>query len=347
MMRYGVGVIGAGPGASALHLPTLARFEDRFPVVHVADGGSGRAEGLAQRTGASWSRGEQEVLADPRVEIVAICSPPEHHARQILASVAAGKRAILCEKPLALTQADADAVIEACRTSRTALVVGTNHLFDPAWGRARHHITKEGVPVRSVSITASLPPNGRYHNVVTETPTGTAPGRPAPDWSDPDFAAAVVRQLVLGLGIHDLPLLRDLAPGLDRVVFSRPVEPIGYCIGLVAAGVFIRLTAVMVPAGADALWRVAVSTSRDLIDIEFPPPFVHDGSARARVRHADGRVSEYPAVADDGYVAEWQAMASLLDGVEVVEYEEILADAHSAIDLADAVGEAVRAGMAR
>ncbi len=38
-MAYGVGIIGAGPGVAALHLPTLARLEGEFRVVHVADGG--------------------------------------------------------------------------------------------------------------------------------------------------------------------------------------------------------------------------------------------------------------------------------------------------------------------
>lgn len=346
-MPYRVGVIGAGPGVSALHLPTLDRLPELFRVVHIADGGSGRAEALARRTGARWSTGIDELLADAEVDVVAICSPPEHHAAQVLAAVAAGARAIVCEKPLALTREDADAVIDVCREARVALVVGTNHLFDPAWGRARHHIAAEQSPVRAVSITVSLPPNGRYHDVVTESLPGAAPVRPAPDWNDPGFSARVVRQLVLGLGIHDLPLLRDLAPRLDRVVFARPLAPIGYCLGFLAGDVLIRLTAVMLPSGADALWRFAVSTARDLVDIEFPPAFVHDGSARARVRHVDGRVSEYAPLPDDGYLAEWRAVAALAEGVEAVEYDELLADAHYAIDLADAAHVAVLEGMTR
>ena len=346
-MAHGVGVIGAGPGVSALHLPTLDRLPDLFRIVHIADGGSGRAEALAGRSGARWSSGIAELLGDPEVDIVAICSPPEHHAAQILAAVAAGARTILCEKPIALTPEDAEAVIDACRHSSVALVVGTNHLFDPAWGRARHHVAAEQAPVRAVSVTVSLPPNGRYHDVVTESLPGAAPARPAPDWTDSGFAAAVVRQLILGLGVHDLPLLRDLAPRLDRVVFARPIAPIGYCIGFIAGDVLVRLTAVMLPSGAEALWRFAVSTGRDLVDVEFPPAFVHDGSARARVRHVDGRVSEYPPQSDDGYLAEWRVVAALAGGTEAVEYDEILADARYAIELADAAAAAVSEGMAR
>ncbi|WP_194421257.1 Gfo/Idh/MocA family protein [Microbacterium abyssi] len=343
-MPSGVGVIGAGPGASALHLATLARLSDRFTVVHVSDGGGGRAEELAARLGATASTGTDELLADPRVEVVAICSPPDAHASQILAAVAAGKHAILCEKPIATSPDDAARVIDACRNAGIALVVGTNHLFDPAWGRAQHHLTAGGAPVRAISITVALPPNERYHDAVSELPPAAAPARGAPDWGDPSVAAAVLRQLTLGLAIHDLPLVRDLARRLDRVVFARPVSPIGYVIGFLAEDIAVRLTAVMVPGGADALWRIGIVTSRDLIDIEFPPAFVHVGSAAVRVRTPDGRRTSFPLTADDGYVAEWRALASILDGDAVVEYDEILADAGFAFDLADAVEAAVRAG---
>ncbi|GEK87405.1 Gfo/Idh/MocA family protein [Microbacterium aerolatum] len=342
-MPAGVGVIGAGPGAAALHLPTLARLSDRFAVVHISDAGSGRAEDLAAHFGATASTGTDELLADPRVEVVAICSPPDAHASQILAAVAAGKRAILCEKPLALSHDDAARIIDACRDAGVALVVGTNHLFDPAWGRAQHHIAAAGAPVRAISITVALPPNGRYHDAVTEMPATAGQARGVPDWSSPAVAAAVLRQLTLGLAIHDLPLVRDLAQRLDRVVFARPVSPIGYVVGFIAGDVAVRLTAVMTPGGADALWRIGIATSRDLVDIEFPPAFVHDGSAAVHVRTPDGRRASFPLSADDGYVAEWRALSSILEGEEVVEYDEILADAGFAIELADAVAAAVHA----
>ena len=139
-MRHGVGIVGSGPGVAALHLPTLARLSDDFDVVHISDAGSGRAALLADRVGARSSSGIDSLLADERVSVVVLCSPPAEHAGQILAAVAAGKPAILVEKPLATTETDAEAVIEACRTAGTALLVGTNHLYDPAWGRAKPHL---------------------------------------------------------------------------------------------------------------------------------------------------------------------------------------------------------------
>ena len=343
-MTHGVGVIGAGPGVSALHLPTLARFES-FPVVHVSDGGSGRAAHWAQRTGARASTDVDDLLADPAVDVAAVCSPPHQHAAHVLAAVEAGKRAVLCEKPLALTVEDAERVIEACRGAGTALIVGTNHLFDPAWTRAKHHLMASGSQVQSVTVTASLAPNDRYHAAVTEYAEAATPSpRPTPDWSDPEVASSVVRQLTLGLLVHDLPIVRDLAPDFERIVYAHPVPPIGCAVGFIASGILVNLTAVMLPGGADSQWRLTIGTSVDRVDVDFPPPFVHRGSAAVRVRGADGRETAYARSDDDGYLAEWGAMLALLDGDDVVEYGELLEDARYAITVADAAAAAVRGG---
>lgn len=342
---HGVGLIGAGPGSSALHAPTLARAGG-FRLVHVSDSGGGRAAALAAPFGARSSSGVEDLLADPDVDVVAICSPPEQHADHVRAAVAARKRGILCEKPLALTAGDARDVIARCRKAGTALVVGTNHLFDPAWARATHHLVSGGGRIRSVSITAALPPNERYHRLVSE-PAGAPSGPPLlPDLGDAAVAAAVVRRLVSGLAVHDLPSLRDLAPRVDAVVHAAPVPPLGYSIGLRAGDVAVQLVATMRPAGADALWRLTLSTATDTVEVSFEPSFVHSGSATVRVRAADGTETVYPRLAEDGYVTEWRALAAALDG-DPVEYDELLADALYAIDLTDAVSAAVRqAGVA-
>lgn len=341
-MPYGVGVIGAGPGVAALHLPTLARLAEDFQVVHISDAGSGRAASLAARVGARWSTGEQELLADPEVDVVAICSPPTAHSRQIVAAVGAGKRAIFCEKPIGITVAEAEDAVEACRLAAVPLIVGTNHYFDPAWGRAKHHLTASGGPVVSISVTLSLPPNTRYHDVVTEL-HASAGRRPRPDLTNRDVASGVVRQLLTGLAIHDLPLVRDLAPRFERVVFARAVAPIGYAVGFIASGIPVQLTTVMLPDGADSLWRVTVTTTRDRLEVTFPPAFVHAGSARVRVRSADGRETTYAQDARDGYVAEWRALAELVEHEMPVEYDELLDDMRYALRLAEDAADLVEA----
>lgn len=346
-MRYGVGVIGAGPGSASLHVPTLARVAE-FSLRHVSDGGSGRARAIAESRGACYSVGIEEILAAPDVDVVVISSPPHLHARHVLAAIAAGKRAILCEKPLAVSAEQAHEVIEAARVAGVPLVVATNHFFDPAWVRAEHHLIAGEDRVRSVSIAVSLPPNGRYHDLVSErAATDASTRREPPDLNNPDLAADLVRQLILGLAVHDLPSLRDLAPRIDRLLFARPLLPIGVAFGYVAGDTLIQFAAAMQQGGADTLWRMTITTAVDVIEVEFPPPFVHAGGAVITVRDPDGRVIRYPRVEEDGYVAEWKALAAALEGSVPVEYDELLADALYAVELADAAAEFVRSGGIR
>ncbi|WP_322410259.1 Gfo/Idh/MocA family oxidoreductase [Microbacterium invictum] len=339
----GVGLIGAGPGGWALHAPTLARLDDEFRLVHVADGGSGRAAEIAARTGARSSTGLDDLLADPAVDVVAICSPPEVHAAQVLAAVEAGIRVILCEKPLATTVADAERVVERCREADVALLVGTHHLFDPAWGRTTHHLTALSGQVRSVTVTLALPPNDRYHHAVSDAALSPTPPRPRPDLSNAEVAAGVARALVSGLVVHDLPLIRDLARGIPHLTYATLLKPIGVALGWTAGDVTVRSSAVMLPKGADALWRLTVQTDSDRIDIAFPPAFVHAGSATVTVRSADGTRTQYAPDPDDGYLLQWRTLAALARGDEAVEYDEIHADARYAIELADAAAAAIGA----
>lgn len=346
-MPLNVGILGAGPGVAALHLPVLGRLTDLYAVVHVADAGSGRARDLAARLDARWSAGEGELLADPRVEAVAVCSPPSEHARQILAAVAAGKRAIFCEKPLATSREAAAEVIAACRAAGTVLLVGTNHLFDAAWGRAKHHLVALEGRVQAISVTLALPPNGRYHRLVSDGgPFQAARRGGRPNLEDPSVASDVLRQLLTGLAIHDLPAVRDIAPGIDEVAYARVVPPIGYLVGYRAGGVLVQLALTMLPEGADALWRMGITTSHDRIEVNFPPAFVHAGSAATRVRSVDGQWTEYRRDPEDGYVAEWRLFGSMVEGAAPVEYDELLADAHYAIDLADAAAAKLIEGAA-
>ena len=63
------------------------------------------------------------MLRDERIQAVVLATPHSLHVRQILAAAAAGK-AVFCEKPLALTAADAERAVEACRRANVTLGLG-------------------------------------------------------------------------------------------------------------------------------------------------------------------------------------------------------------------------------
>jgi predicted dehydrogenase len=77
----GVGFVGGGPVTQAIHLPTLARLTDLFTVAHVTDITGEIATSVAARVGARASTSIEEMLDDPRVDVVAVCSPHQFHAR--------------------------------------------------------------------------------------------------------------------------------------------------------------------------------------------------------------------------------------------------------------------------
>lgn len=94
----GVGFLGAGPVVQAIHLPSLARLPATFAVRHVMDVDARIAATVAARAGARHSTSTDELLADPQVEVVAICSPHQFHAEQVIAACRAGAKVVFCER---------------------------------------------------------------------------------------------------------------------------------------------------------------------------------------------------------------------------------------------------------
>ena len=119
-----VGLIGAG-WIGSFHAETLAHRLPETRLVAVAD----PVAGAAERLGAAKSYQDPlELIADPSVEAVAICSPAATHADLVVAAAEAGKH-VFCEKPMALTLADADRAVEAAQSAGVALQVGFNRRF--------------------------------------------------------------------------------------------------------------------------------------------------------------------------------------------------------------------------
>ena len=118
------GLIGAG-WIGRFHAETLSSRLPNTRLVAVADPVPGAAERLSP--GRAYLD-PHELIADPDVEAVAICSPAASHADLVVAAARAGKY-VFCEKPMALTLDDADRAIDAARYAGVALQVGFNRRF--------------------------------------------------------------------------------------------------------------------------------------------------------------------------------------------------------------------------
>ncbi|MEA2513323.1 MAG: myo-inositol 2-dehydrogenase / D-chiro-inositol 1-dehydrogenase [Thermomicrobiales bacterium] len=140
-----VGVIGAGTIALSAHLPAIARLKGRVELVAIADVRAEVAERAAARYGAEAAYGDYRQLLDRTdIDLVDICTPEFLHAEQTIAAAAAGKH-VLCEKPMAATVAEADAMLDACRRAGVRLMIAHSRRFTPRYQRIRTAIDRGDV----------------------------------------------------------------------------------------------------------------------------------------------------------------------------------------------------------
>lgn len=131
-------------------------------VVAVMSANAERAQAFAAAHGIARSGVDlARFVADPEIDAVYISTTNELHRDQLLAAARAGKH-VLCEKPLALTLADARAMVALC--AERGVVMGTNHhLRNAATHRAMRAAIKEGRIGRPlfarVFHAVYLPPN--------------------------------------------------------------------------------------------------------------------------------------------------------------------------------------------
>ena len=123
--RLRLGFIGCGHATSELHLPAL-RHVPEVEVLALADVDDQRLQAAGDRFRVSARyRNSADLLDDPRIEAVAVCVPPQQHVDLALAVLDAGKH-LFVEKPLALSLADCDRLIERASQSRCKSQVGFN-----------------------------------------------------------------------------------------------------------------------------------------------------------------------------------------------------------------------------
>ena len=108
---------------------------NRLPVNGVLRGVAGNIKKTDDiRLGASVKvyRQFEELLADPNVDIVDICTPTALHPEQAIAALKAGKH-VLCEKPVAQNSAEARKVLKAAAASKKFLMPAMCMRFWPGW----------------------------------------------------------------------------------------------------------------------------------------------------------------------------------------------------------------------
>ncbi len=144
--QLGIVVVGGagGVGRSA-HIPAILRSR-LVRLVGVVDTDADRLSVVGRETNCWTSTDLAEALARDDVDIVDICSPDYAHAAQAIAAAQAGKH-VLCEKPLALSLDEAEAVREAVRAAGVKFMVAQSMRFHPRWRALKRLVDGIGRPV--------------------------------------------------------------------------------------------------------------------------------------------------------------------------------------------------------
>jgi len=134
MNKKPIGVMIAGAGAiAAVHADAYLQFEDRCSIVAVCDVFEDKAKELVAAKGlrAKTFSDYREALKLPEVDAVSICLPPSLHAEVAVAALSSGKH-VLCEKPMAGSLEECDAMVKAADISgKTLSVVAQNRFKTP------------------------------------------------------------------------------------------------------------------------------------------------------------------------------------------------------------------------
>jgi predicted dehydrogenase len=183
-------------------------------------------------------------LADPRVQAVVLATPHSLHPGQVVAAAQAGKP-VFCEKPLALTRAEALRAVRACAAAGVTLGLGTNKRFWPSMRELRRMVA-------SGALGRTLYIEGNSSNANS--------GQFFAPWRDLDAEAPGGG--MTGPGLHMLDALVSLGGPLRRVtarlVTHKPApDPLDAVSVLVdfASGISGSLAAVR---ATPFYWRVHV-----------------------------------------------------------------------------------------
>jgi myo-inositol 2-dehydrogenase/D-chiro-inositol 1-dehydrogenase len=157
-----IGVIGAGR-IGRMHAELIAGRVPGAALAGVHDVRPDAAAELAALLAVPSAASVDELLEDPAVDAVAICSSTETHADFIVAAARAGK-AIFCEKPVSHDLAEVDRALAVVEEAGTPFQIGFNRRFDPGHQSVRDAVADGSIGephlVRISSRDPELPPPG-------------------------------------------------------------------------------------------------------------------------------------------------------------------------------------------
>lgn len=160
VIRYGVvGIKGMGQG----HIRAIKEAPNS-ELAAVADIDEAAAKQCAQEHGVEGFADWRDMIAMKELDAVSICTPHIYHPEIAIAAMEAGK-AVLTEKPMAVTVAEADRMIEAAQKTGQTLGVVYQHRFSGQAALIKRLMTEEVTPwYRAESVSTGMRTMGYYRS---------------------------------------------------------------------------------------------------------------------------------------------------------------------------------------
>ena len=133
-----IGIIGCGKIAQVRHIPEYAENPDAKLAAFFSPNRA-RAQEQADKYGGKVYDTAEALLADPDIDAVSICAANYAHAELSIQALNAGKH-VLCEKPMATTLADCEAMVECAKKNGKFLMIGHNQRLAKAHMEAKRLI---------------------------------------------------------------------------------------------------------------------------------------------------------------------------------------------------------------
>jgi predicted dehydrogenase len=306
--RVRIGVVGCGMVAQAEHLPNLLQLSDRFEIAALADPSRTVREAMAARYSVAGVFDDHRRLLDAGgIDAVIVSAPAATHAQITLDALDAGLH-VFVEKPLCITLADANAIVEARQGAGKVVQVGYMKRFDPAWQRMLSELPESAAELRYIRVMCHDPewlPFFAEGDIVKGTDVSrevieatrnaeaeqveAAVGTAAPE------AVFAFSDAYLGSMVHDVNVVHGLLERLGEPVPGRVVDAAWWNDGRAITG-SVRLTN---GARWDSAWiqlldireyheQVAFYFGDSLRQLTFPSPWLKQSPTRYERSEADG-----------------------------------------------------------
>jgi myo-inositol 2-dehydrogenase/D-chiro-inositol 1-dehydrogenase len=207
MKKLNIGVIGTGR-IGKVHIATLVQNVPVANVVAISDVNLASASDVAEAFGIkSVFSSHREIINNPEVEAVVICSPTDTHARYVVEASEAGKH-IFCEKPVDLSLEIIKGALDAVKKAGVKFMVGFNRRFDPNFMKLKQMVTEGKI--------------GDPHIIKI---TSRDPNPPSPEY------AAVSGGMFMDMTIHDFDMARYMSGSEVVEVFTKAAVMVDPAIG--------------------------------------------------------------------------------------------------------------------